>query len=570
MDQAEAQSEVQVDRPKSVSFVGIAWILDGIVLLLCTWFLAGIFLFSIPRPHDIRTVPLFFVSVFCGPGLLAAIGYRLIYNGDRTWQGRASSITPNGIGSLVLGLAILTPVIWAVVSRAKPIPSALTFVVYLVLASPFVGPGILALLCRKKYAAWRIAKRSQAAANEGPTKFNEKQGFCSACNQEVLIRRRKPNHARHFFMSLLLGGLWLPVWYARYFYGPPWKCSACGRTIRPVFSWKGFFEGILPALGLVALIAFVTLFWTRVISTPATPLRIFPRGLGPPERPLTRSWFRARIAASSAGFSLFVQRWSRYGKGQGMWKKTDGLTRVEAVVLGALCALFSLLVLLGILNTPWNRRSRHLRVHCKNNLHQIGTACYLYTDMNGGFWPAHWDGQRFDPMMSLALLYPDYMDSSETFGCPRTEDKPLITLKYLNGTELKSFGPVGGENKCSYFYDPVSHWRYGASLQAVAADADGMTWRTPEGKKPAYPENWQRKPRKPNHENGQNVMYIDGSVRWSETNYAGYDPMDNIFCPNDGWDADTDAYLWDGVNARDPEPEAEVTRGIAAPVSEPD
>jgi prepilin-type processing-associated H-X9-DG protein len=61
-------------------------------------------------------------------------------------------------------------------------------------------------------------------------------------------------------------------------------------------------------------------------------------------------------------------------------------------------------------------------------------------------------------------------------------------------------------------------------------------------------------PRKPNHANGQSVMYFDGHVKWQEKVYSSTDPNDNIFCPNSTngaqWDPDTDAYLWDGVNAR--------------------
>jgi hypothetical protein len=49
-------------------------------------------------------------------------------------------------------------------------------------------------------------------------------------------------------------------------------------------------------------------------------------------------------------------------------------------------------------------------------------------------------------------------------------------------------------------------------------------------------------------------MYFDGHVKWVESAYSSRDPKDNIFCPNSTngiqWDPDSDAYLWDGVNAR--------------------
>jgi prepilin-type processing-associated H-X9-DG protein len=62
-----------------------------------------------------------------------------------------------------------------------------------------------------------------------------------------------------------------------------------------------------------------------------------------------------------------------------------------------------------------------------------------------------------------------------------------------------------------------------------------------------------------NHESGQNVLYVDGRVRWVTDNYALNDPNDNIFVEGtmsepspfvspeksltrDFWNADTDSY----------------------------
>jgi hypothetical protein len=57
---------------------------------------------------------------------------------------------------------------------------------------------------------------------------------------------------------------------------------------------------------------------------------------------------------------------------------------------------------------------------------------------------------------------------------------------------------------------------------------------------------------RPNHRDRQNVLYVDGTVKWVTTNYASNDPMDNIYCEGgesapggavDYWCADTDSYL---------------------------
>ena len=183
---------------------------------------------------------------------------------------------------------------------------------------------------------------------------------------------------------------------------------------------------------------------------------------------------------------------------------------------------------------------------------QIVKACTTYQEPQETYFPAFWDGEHFDPMKSLAMLYPGYVDNARVFGCPSTSDHPEITVTVVTEKDKRcAFGPVDTKKKCSYFYDELTNFMDIGPGGAIAADADGQTWVNAEGKPPSYPSTgWTRQPRKPNHENGQNVMYFDGHVKWKETVYASRDPADNIFCPEVGWGPDTDAYVWDGVNAR--------------------
>jgi prepilin-type processing-associated H-X9-DG protein len=179
----------------------------------------------------------------------------------------------------------------------------------------------------------------------------------------------------------------------------------------------------------------------------------------------------------------------------------------------------------------------------------------------------------FQPMPSLACLYPGYIDNVKVFACPSTPDKPQIAVNYYGGCRHTCFGytldptesgnvnlynsvdpawytgnEVSGSVKCSYFYDELTNFRDVGPGQAIACDADGQTWLTQTGKPPAYASGWLRTPLT-NHPNGQNVMYFDGHVKWMETVYASRDPNDNIFCPQLAWGCDTDACLWDGVVA---------------------
>ncbi len=190
----------------------------------------------------------------------------------------------------------------------------------------------------------------------------------------------------------------------------------------------------------------------------------------------------------------------------------------------------------------------------------------------------------FQPMPSLACLYPAYIDNVKVFACPSTSDKPLIAFAYYNGARHTCFGfdsynsgilvntvdpaaytgnELSGTNKCSYFYDELTSLRNADPDMAVACDADGQTWTNAKGKYPPYASTWFRTP-VTNHRDGQNVMYFDGHAKWADTAYASSDPTDNIFCPNGGlyygpgggqWNPDTDSYLWDGVDSRTPQPQ---------------
>ena len=269
----------------------------------------------------------------------------------------------------------------------------------------------------------------------------------------------------------------------------------------------------------------------------------------------------------------------------------------EVLVLVGVIVLLAMLILPMFLD---NRRPSR-RSSCDSNLSQIVKACITYQEPNGDYFPAFMQGcvegqsnpniprsgqgsdNTFQPMPSLAVLYPAYVDNVKVFACPATDDKPQIAYRYYDGARHTCFGflpdpeetghitnntdpaaftgaEVSGNFKCSYFYDELTNPRKLKPDQAVACDADGQTWLDAQGRPPPYPsQGWTRKPRKPNHPGGQNVMYFDGHVKWQETVYSSkfYPPADlndNIFCPNSTngiqWDADTDAYLWDGVNAR--------------------
>ena len=292
-----------------------------------------------------------------------------------------------------------------------------------------------------------------------------------------------------------------------------------------------------------------------------------------------------------------------------MKRQSSFFTLIEMLIVMAIIALLAGILLPALSSA----REQTRRKTCGNNLSQIGKACIAYQEPNGDFFPAFAQstspmstaipssGQgadgTFQPMPSLACLYPTYCPEAKVFGCPSTTDVPKIAFRYYyynpatssySNTASSSttyavlhtcfgFDPyynpslnadtatvinssssdpaaytgneVGGINKCSYLYDELCNPRDLGPDQAMAADADGQTWLLPGNSHPPYASGWSRTPQKPNHRDGQNVMYLDGHVKWTDTVYYSHDPTDNIFCPQVNWNADVDSYLWDGTLA---------------------
>jgi prepilin-type N-terminal cleavage/methylation domain-containing protein/prepilin-type processing-associated H-X9-DG protein len=268
-----------------------------------------------------------------------------------------------------------------------------------------------------------------------------------------------------------------------------------------------------------------------------------------------------------------------------MRKWISAFTLIELLVVIAIIAILAGLLLPALARA----REEARRKACNSNLGQLVKACTTYQEPNGDYFPAQDQNATaatvlFQAMPSLAILYPGYVDNTRMFRCPSTSDNPTVVTYFEGVSRISSFmdaGLIGDTTlydtaaevralvtssvttagKSSYMYDELSHFRDVGPSQAMAADADGMTYLTAGGVYPSYSgylpngagSSWTRLPTKANHENGQNVMYFDGHVRWADNAYASDEPKDNIWCPNGvttSWGADTDAYIWDGVDAR--------------------
>jgi prepilin-type processing-associated H-X9-DG protein len=248
--------------------------------------------------------------------------------------------------------------------------------------------------------------------------------------------------------------------------------------------------------------------------------------------------------------------------------KSKKLTRVEVLVVVLVC-VFVLAVL-----RPGCRKLRFyaFRSICAQNLSKIGKAMLVYADDYDGklpraggrntVWgrPVAWNaasrfgayslnpdgtGGRATISSSLYLLV-KYADAApESFVCPADSGTIVFAVSGIELTDAWDFG-FDSYNSCSYSYHmPYCLYPLTTSCNpgmAVAADrnpwigspsgeAKDMTRFKPDGGREAV----EAGNAVTHHEEGQNVLFLDGHVRFAEDPFCGVNG-DNIYTVWDGGD----------------------------------
>jgi type II secretory pathway pseudopilin PulG len=258
-------------------------------------------------------------------------------------------------------------------------------------------------------------------------------------------------------------------------------------------------------------------------------------------------------------------------------------------------------ILAGLLLPALARaREEARKANCKENLSQLGKAIYAYTQNNNETYPFIWGPAtsagspcvdqitgiftpatslpaaqtaialslvECDAATSIGCLYPQYMPTAKSFKCPSTEDSPsfMQVAPWVPGTQTQVVNTGNPATYNAYLFsqrtwsllstNPATSWgaSYGydcrvyastVSNHAIAGDMDG-SWQN------NHDTSTQ------NHEGGQNILYVDGAVKWMQANYVSNDPIDNIYQEGGQqqvgsgvagsnvtyWCADTDSYL---------------------------
>jgi len=188
-----------------------------------------------------------------------------------------------------------------------------------------------------------------------------------------------------------------------------------------------------------------------------------------------------------------------------MSMKRRGFTLIEILVTMGILGLLAFLLLPAV----FKAKNAAKRIHCANNLRQLGIACFLYADDNDGYMPIHHPATDTSEIWSnntkncLGYLYPSYVDNFDIFFCPCTVNK-----SYENAAR-KNFEIAGKYAYGDFEYAPAismdvtrNHRIEDHPNSVLLLDYSTGMWGA-DGSVKAI-----------NHPDGMHVFWTDGSLTW--------------------------------------------------------
>ena len=214
-----------------------------------------------------------------------------------------------------------------------------------------------------------------------------------------------------------------------------------------------------------------------------------------------------------------------------------GFTLIELLVVIAIIG-----ILAGILLPVLSRARESARsTQCASNVKQIGMGLIMYANENSEAFPS----STADAMLSLNLLFPNYISDQRVFKCP---SDTFVTATTNAGIAAAT---KFTKNQCSYGYD-YTHTQADDADVAILADrprnAAGATLPTAITNSPNHGGTVGTVAVGDTAGRGQNVLYLDGHVEFMSTALGGWFSADgitrdDIYGDNAATTGGTDTYI---------------------------
>lgn len=211
-----------------------------------------------------------------------------------------------------------------------------------------------------------------------------------------------------------------------------------------------------------------------------------------------------------------------------MNRTSRGFTLIELLVVVAIIGILAAMLFPVFARVRESARS----ISCSSNLKQMSMALFMYSSDHGGNWPIaggaiEWD-EANDPSVAhgwMQQLFP-YTKNRQIFRCPSDSDSEYSYFISSRAAFIAAGNQAAPVNmrRIDYVTSFVAigdTFSSGAnSFSATDADKDNYSQNTVGGPANGTPfVEWKR------HNEGQNLAFADGHVKWFKT----YDPGQMTF-----------------------------------------